>query len=76
MFSVDCCIYSFLPNDFNTLKNCLKFNQVNELSQKQRKFWYAKKLSAELSTRIVESFPLDLTRLRLQPGPRIIKYPQ
>jgi len=76
MFSVYWCIYIFFLNIFNALKNCLKIKQVKELSQKQRKFWYAKKLSASLSTGIVESFPLDLTRLRLQPGPRIIKFPQ
>jgi hypothetical protein len=68
---VICHVDENLSSDFNGLKNCLFFNQVRELGQKQGKNWCGKNFPADLSTKRVDSFPLALGLLPLQRGARL-----
>jgi hypothetical protein len=53
--------------NINVLVNCLKFRQINEWCQKQRKFSCSENFSAMLSTETVDSFLLALGFGSLQP---------
>jgi hypothetical protein len=51
---------------FRGLLNCLIFRQFSEVGQMQRKIWDQGKLSAELSTGMVDAFLLACALVPLQ----------
>jgi hypothetical protein len=68
MFSINCALYKKLSFNINTLIICPKYRQIKEPSRDQRKFPADPKLSPDLSTGIVDSFPLALCGAPLQHG--------
>jgi hypothetical protein len=67
-----CREYAKIGWDFNVLKLCLKTGQTGEALWFQGKFSFIRNLSPDLSTGIVDSFPLAAPVLALQRCPGII----
>lgn len=68
-FSYTCKTLRKIVFKFNGFKICLILVQIGESPRIQGKFATQGKLSAQLSTGIVDLFSLDLSRARLQPWP-------